>query len=305
MEAGGSRPLTEPSLSIIIPLGDAAERVADCLRAIEGQVDAGTEVIVAARAGRACADAVEHAHPWVRVVRGRTRGGVGELRATGLAHVRGEIVAFTDPCCRVSAGWVAGLRAQPWAAYAAVGGAVLPTGPMGPADWAAFLADYGWFLPPVRTGEVRNLPGNNVAFRRAALERAGLVGEAEFWKVHALERLSRQGERCWSDPDLLVHHQRSVPAREHIRRSYLNGRCFGGQRSRSLPWAERLARAVTGPALPLVLTARVVRAIEGKPGDRPVLWRTLPLIAVLQLAWSWGEVRGYLQGSGGACARLA
>lgn len=258
-------------------------------------MDAGAEVIVAARAGMADADAVERAYPWVRVVRGRRRSGVGELRARGLALARGGVVAFTDPCCRVGAGWIDGLRAQPWATHAAAGGAVLPSGLEGPADWAAFLADYGWFLPPSPAGQVTNLPGNNVAFRRAALEQAGLLREAEFWKVFALWRLSTQGERFWSDPGLVVYHQRSAPLIEHVRRSYMNGRCFGGRRARALRWGERLARAVTCPVLPPLLTARVIRAISGKAGGRPALWRVLPLIVALQTAWTYGELRGYLR----------
>jgi hypothetical protein len=287
----------------VIPLGDARGGIAECLSALGRQAEAGTEILVVARPGAAAAQAIEHAFPWARVVRGPARSGAGELRAAGLAQARGEIVAFTDPCCRVGDGWMARVCAQPWERYAAVGGVVLPHGLDGAADWAAFLADYGWFLPPVPSGEVGNLPGNNVAFRRQALERAGLVGEPELWKVFALKRLSAQGERFWSDRDLRVYHQRSGSTLEHARRSYVQGRCYGGQRARDTVWGERLVRAATCPALPLVLTARVVQAVRGKPGFRAALWRSLPLLVALQTAWAWGELHGYMVGPGRACSQ--
>jgi glycosyltransferase involved in cell wall biosynthesis len=300
-------------LSVVIATRDAGRDIGPCLAALERQVGADAEIVVADGSGDGTAELVEREFPWARLVRGEAGRGLAELRAAGLTRARGEIVALTDVGCRVGPDWVSRLARQPWHAYAAVGGAVISEGRTGLADWTAFLAEYGPYLPPLAAGPVTHLPGNNVAFRRDALERAGLIGAREFWKVFALWRLATLGERFWTDPELVVYHGRSAPPREFARQRYLHGRCFGARRLDRAGWAvgggrcpppARLARVAAAPLVPLLLTARLARAVHGKRPYRRMFWRGLPLIFLFHLAWGWGELHGYLRGSGGACARL-
>ena len=143
---------------------------------------------------------VEREFPWARPLRCPVGTGFGELRARGLASSTGDPIVFLDVYCRVQPGWLECWRDEPWDRYAAVGGLVEPAARIGLADWAAFLSEYGPYLPPLPAGETDHLIGNNVGFRRDALERAGLVGAAQFWKTFAVWALRARGERCWTDP---------------------------------------------------------------------------------------------------------
>jgi glycosyltransferase involved in cell wall biosynthesis len=292
-------------LSVVIASRDNPEELAACLDALAPQVNDEVEVLVVDASRNSSRQPVERTSGSVHILRAPVGCGLAQLRAAGLAHSAGTVVAFTDACCRVDAGWVERLRGQPWHTYAVVGGAVLPAPEPGLADWAAFLVEYGPYLPPRPAGEASQLPGNNVAFRRDALERAGLVGAPEFWKAFALPRLAAQGACGWFDPDLVVHHYRSAPAREWATLRYLHGRCFGANRAAASRRRWRLARAAMSPLVPFVLTARLVRTVQSKPAGRRHLWRSLPVLLAFHIAWAWGELDGYLRGRGDACARLA
>lgn len=110
------------------------------------------------------------------------RQGVAHGRNAGVAAARAPIVAFTDDDVRARLDWLATIHRafaeHPWAAF--VGGRVLPRWP-GPVPrwltremWSPLaLVDYG--DAPVRVDLERPicLVAANLAFRRAAFERAG------------------------------------------------------------------------------------------------------------------------------------
>jgi GT2 family glycosyltransferase len=149
------------------------------------------------------------------------------------------------------------------------------------------------------------LLGNNVGFRRDALEAAGVVEAPEFWKTFAVWRLREHGYRCWMDPKLVVTHDRATPTGEFTRNRYLNGRCFAGNRAAADPLRRRVLRAATCPLLPLIFAARQFWALRGHADYRAHWVRSLPAGLLFHAAWAVGEFDGYLRGSGNACALLA
>ncbi|MGI9146841.1 MAG: glycosyltransferase family 2 protein [Chloroflexota bacterium] len=292
-------------ISILIAARDTRADTRECLAALAPQVDSQTEVLVVCGSEDGTAEMVNRDFGWARSLQYPVGTGFGELRAHGLASATGDPIVFLDVYCRVRPGWLARWREEPWERYAAVGGLVEPAPRPSLADWAAFLSEYGPYLPPLPAGETDHLLGNNVGFRRAALERAGLIGAAEFWKTFALWALSAQGEHCWTDPRQLVSHVRSIQPGEFSIHRYWHGRCFGATRTLRSRWRVRLARAASCPAVPLLLTARLVRDVHPNRAYRRVLWRSLPFALLYHAAWALGELDGYLRGAGGACARLA
>lgn len=295
-------------LSVVIAARNAVGSIVPCVVALEAQAQPDMEVLVADASEDGTAELMTRRFPWVRLVRCPTGSSLAELRAAALAASEGEIVAFTDVYCRVEADWVQRLSQEPWQSYAAAGGVVAPAPRTRLTDWAAFLCEYAPHLPAslsLPAGPATLLPGNNIAFRRDALVRAQLVGEREFWKVFALWRLAALGERFWVDPGLVVRHDRSTPTSEFAYHRYLHGRCFGANRTATRPWVYKLARAATCPAVPLLLTARLVHAVHGHRTFRRVLWQSLPFSVLFHVAWGWGELEGYLRGPGEACVRLA
>jgi glycosyltransferase involved in cell wall biosynthesis len=293
-----------PSLSIVIATRDMARETASCLVALEPQARPPTEVLVADGSRDGSAELIERQFPWVRVVRGRVGAGLAELRATGLAEAHGDVIAFTDPHGQVSSNWVERLRAAPWQRFAAVGGVVAPPSCRCLSDWAAFLCEYGPHLPSQPPGPAMILPGNNVGFRHEALERAGLIGEREFWKTFVLWRLARRGERFWVDPCLVVHRRRTTAPLAFIRERYLHGRCFGANRAAHRSQPYRLARALSCLVVPELHTTRLIQTVSPDVNYRGALWRSLPYLAAFNAAWALGELIGYLLGGGDACSQL-
>ncbi|MDT5271640.1 MAG: hypothetical protein QOH49_3826 [Acidobacteriota bacterium] len=96
-----------PFVSVIVPVWNDAGRLDECLRALEGQTYSGQlyEVVVVDN------DSEEAVGPVVaRYGRARClhegRPGSYAARNAGLAHARGEVVAFTDADCLPASDWI-------------------------------------------------------------------------------------------------------------------------------------------------------------------------------------------------------
>ncbi|HEX8968679.1 MAG TPA: glycosyltransferase [Chloroflexota bacterium] len=294
----------ERPVSVVIASRDTRLDTAACLSTLAAQVDASAEVLVVCGSQDGTAEMVERDFAWARVVRCPPGTGLGELRARGLAMATGDPIVFLDVYCRVGPGWLKRWRDEPWAHYAAVGGLVEPRARASLGEWAAFLSEYGGYLPPLAAGETDHLLGNNVGFRRDALEQAGVMGVPQFWKTFAVWALAAHGERCWTDPRQVVGHVRSVTSGDFTIGRYWHGRCFGANRSDHTSWRTRLVRAATCPALPVLLTARLVRDVHPNRAYRRLLWQSLPFVLLYHAAWALGELDGYVRGPGPACSRL-
>jgi len=71
---------------------------------------------------------------------------------------------------------------------------------------------------------------------------------------------------------------------------------FGGERGSRLPWPRRALYIALSPAIPLVFLARIARQVFGKRRNRTKLILALPALVIFLLAWSSGELLGYLRG---------
>lgn len=92
-------------LAIIIPHLDDAERLRRCLEALEGQVDAGVEVIVADNGSDFDLNAFAAEFDWVRFVV-EPRRSAGLARNHGVARSCAGRLAFLDSDCLPAANWV-------------------------------------------------------------------------------------------------------------------------------------------------------------------------------------------------------
>jgi len=292
-------------ISVVIAARNCRADAVACLASLSSEVDAHCELVVACTSDDSLCEVVARDFGWARLVRCAPGSGLGAIRARGLAGTTGSVVVFLDPYCRVPPGWLARWRDQPWDQFAAVGGLVEPVPRAHLAEWAAFLSEYAPHLAPMPAGEATTLTGNNVAFKRAALEQAGLIDTPEFWKTFAVWALRAGGERCWTDPRQIVRHVRATRLGEFTRDRYWHGRSFGATRTSGRGWALRLARAASCPAVPFVLTARLVRDVHSRRNMRRLLWQSLPFAVLFNVAWAVGELDGYLRGSGPASSRLA
>lgn len=96
-----------PFVSVIVPVWNDAERLGECLRALEGQTYPGQlyEVVVVDNGSEESVGPVVARCGRARLVQEGSPGSYA-ARNAGLAHARGEVIAFTDADCLPAPDWI-------------------------------------------------------------------------------------------------------------------------------------------------------------------------------------------------------
>ena len=109
------------------------------------------------------------------------------------------------------------------------------------------------------------------------------------------QRLVAQGRTILWQPAMQVEFRAAGSLAGMAQTRFEHGRYYASTRSGSGP-AGRVLRALTAPALPFVLLARIYGRVRAKqPGWQGHFWRSLPALSVLVIAWSLGELSGYVR----------
>ncbi len=285
---------TEPALSVVVVATDSLEALLRTIASLGEQSD-DVEVIVAAEGSR-----VRRPEPlppgvvWLAVEPGL---GVAGLRRRGLDRARGEVVAFTEDSCVLSAGWT-----KAWLAAFRSRRVLAATGPVVPAmgersiDRAIFFCEYAPFLPERRPRSVpERLAGNNFAVRRAIGSKLDPY-ELHEWEVRRL--LGEEPQAILLAPRARAGHVRGYSLREALGDRLRFGRDYGRRHALSLPCPLRFAGLFVGPAILLSQAGRLLITVAGRAIEYPVsLLETLPITIGLLTAWSVGEWLGWMSAS--------
>jgi hypothetical protein len=214
------------------------------------------------------------------------------MRAAG-----GDWIAVIEDHCMAPPGWAAEILRLADSPYGVVGGPVENGSRERILDWAFFLAEYGFCMPPLREGETEGVPGNNAAYRREVLP----LSEdrwAYVWESFLQKNLREKGVRIFLRPALQICHKKSFGLGEMLEQRFLYSRSFAAMRGRSL------VRAVLSLALPAVLLFRIVRCLVGKRRNLREFVLGLPVILLFVASWALGEMVGYLAGAGDSLERV-
>lgn len=238
----GDRTGTRPTVSVVIAAfsSERWDYLREAVSSVAAQTRPALETIVVidhnpdllARARRELAAVV--------IPNAGARGASG-ARNTGVAHSRGEVVAFLDDDAAATRDWLARLLphfADP--GVVGVGGRLDPLWATARPRW--FPGEFGWTIGvsytgmPERTAHARNVWSNNMAVRRAAFEAVGGFRE-DFGKVGAVSRpedtdlcMRVTGGAWLYDPACAVSHW--VPA-QRARFRYFLVRCFNEGRGKA------------------------------------------------------------------------
>jgi hypothetical protein len=224
------------------------------------------------------------------------------LRAIGLRQARGRLVALLEDHGIPSPGWCAAVLDAHRGPEAAIGGAV-ENGVDRTLNWAVYYCDFGRYQNPVPSGEAEFLSDSNVSYKREALMRVADRWRDAFHETSVNWELRRLGESLRLDPRMVVHQTRTgLELGAALRERYVWGRSFAGTRAEQMPASRRLIFAALSFLLPLVLTGRVTKQALFKGRHIGRLFRALPLVFLLQIIWSMGELVGYVTGSPGGPA---
>ncbi len=286
-------------VSIIIPVRYAGGTIRSTLTSLLVQADDTCEVIAVVSANDPTVRELrEIEHPRLRVYE-VAGSGVPQIRRHGAERAQAPFVIIAEDHCLFPQNWVRGLVEAIERTGADASGGPVVNGRVSYAGWAQYFTRYSVFLPPVTEGWTVSLPGNNACYRREALM-ALTNQEGGFWEAELNQQLILDGGRMWMCADSPVVQRQERGALEYVPLRFRHGRCYGARRVAALPH-ERTRLLLRCLLIPAVLFARALRAVMTKRTCRLRFVLASPLLAVYILAWSAGEIVGYLFGAGGAC----
>jgi hypothetical protein len=292
------------ALSVVVGDADAEpRRLAGCvaaLRAATAQLDA--EIVIAAPADRAerCAARGERG---VRVIASDGRF-TPQLWRDGLRASRGRVVAFTISQCIVEPAWATGLlralasTADDGAVTIGAGGSFALDADATVTDAAVCYLRYSAFLDEGReVRAVREIAGDNAAYRRDALERHDASFTDGFWEVdfHRRVRESEPATRLVLIPGAVARFAGAPGLGTVLGARFQHARHFGAWR---VATGGRPAWAIVAaaPLVPALLAWRIIRRVWPQARERVRLALAAPALAALACAWAAGEAWGAVRG---------
>ncbi|MEZ5498301.1 MAG: glycosyltransferase [Steroidobacteraceae bacterium] len=300
-----------PLFSIIIGLVSTEDkrRVLQTLEALRQQDGQATyEVVIADRRSDDVSREISTNFPEVRLIAQPPETDLPQLRTAALAATRGEFIVVTEDHCVPTHGWLAAIAeafagAPPSAV--AVGGCVENGVADTALDWATFLCEYSFFLPPVAEGSSTVLPGMNVAYRRRAFEKIdNSVLTRGFWETTLHPVLLAAGHTFFSSNRIRLLHSKKFSLGLFLRQRYLYSQYFAGIRFARREYLRRAAACLASVLLPPLLLLRMARQARTKHDGIKHFMAALPYLCLFVVVWAVGEMRGYALGAGSALAEI-
>ena len=226
------------------------------------------------------------------------------LWGDGIARARGEWIAIMETTCPPAPGWLAAALEAMNDCQEIFGGAVELAKGKSLVDWSAYFCEYGQFMRPLSQTEVRELPGNNICFRRDLLARAPQFTRDGFWKTYWCRELMKQGVRLARVPAMAVEFDKSYRLMPFLIRRFHHGRCFAGMRLEPARFSARVMFAGGTMLLPLLSLWRITRSVLAKRRNLFRFAASLPVTLFAVATWSLGEFCGYTLGPGSSCGRI-
>jgi hypothetical protein len=225
------------------------------------------------------------------------------LRAMGLRHAKGKVVALLEDHAAPSPDWCTAVLDAHRGPEAAIGGAV-ENGVNRLLNWAVYYCDFGRYQNPVPVGPAEFLSDSNVSYKLEALAQVKDRWHDAFHETSVNWELRRRGGLLRLEPRMVVYQKRrGLRLNSALRERYVWGRSFAGTRAREVGLPRRLVLLGLSFLLPLVLTWRIVRQALAKRRHLDRLALALPLVLLLETIWSFGELVGYITGGTGGPGR--
>jgi hypothetical protein len=212
------------------------------------------------------------------------------LWKAGIDAATGDVLALTIAQCVPEVGWLPALVSALAPDSAAAGGPIVLRSRR-PSVVAAYHLRYSPYRLPFGRHEVRDVPGDNAIYRRAAIDAVAETWRDGFWENEVNVALRARGEPLVLDPRPVTALRTVGGAATFCRQRFRHGCAYGAWRGAS--GAGRW-RAALAPVVPVVMLGRIVRRLA--PADRASFVRALPWLALYLAAWTAGETAGLLRG---------
>lgn len=216
-------------------------------------------------------------------------------RSAGLRVAAGDVIAILEDRGVPRPDWARTLIAvHERLPHAVIGGAI-QNGRASARHWAVFICDFNRYQPPFEPGPRAYVSDVNIGYKRRALEATAALWHERYHETTVHWALQAAGETLYLTPEFAVDQCRGpLRLRKLIGERFAWGRLFAYTRARELGTAKRLALGLLAPLLPLLLLARHARLQLAKRLTFGRFLAASPLILVLLIAWSFGELIGYV-----------
>jgi GT2 family glycosyltransferase len=299
--------MTRMPLSVVVGLisGKKAD-LRRCLSALAAQTEPPLEILVPYDEPCADVSTLCTEFPAVRFIRaegldtraaraGASREHHDTLRTIGLRAAKGDAIALTEDHAHAAPDWCAEMLAalERQSDAGAVGGAV-ECDSSKRLNRAVWFCDFGRYQNPLPEGRAAFVSDSNVVYRRSALEAIADAWRDDYHETVVHGAMAQRGFGLYTTPRTVVWQARgTLRLREALFERYVWARSFAGTRA-TMPSAKRLVLAALSPALPMLMTWRIVKTTLQRGAHTGDVVGVLPLILLLQVAWAWGECVGYL-----------
>ena len=291
--------LEKKEVSVIIASKVGAPFIDDCLTSLANQENAPDfEVIVVDCHGKETQDRIARNFPWARLIAQDTRRTIPDLRRIGVEHAKGQIIAILEEHCLAAKDWIKTIVKAHENQCAAVGGSVLDDNYNRLRDWVTYFCEYNAYMPPVSSGVVNDVPGNNVSFKQDVLRKHLANLNHGYWEAFLYSSLQSEKAILFSDPGMEVYHRGPFDYGYYLRQRYLFSRAYSGARREFVPKGRRAIYALASPLLPALLLGRIAMRVWKKRCHVDKFLLCLPMLIPVSMVYVFGEVVGYLAGPG-------
>jgi glycosyltransferase involved in cell wall biosynthesis len=284
-------------IAVVIGAQNARGTITDCLNSVLGQTNGvNAEILVADGSTDGTDQIVQKDFPNVLLIRAGRENLIPHLWGIGMERAQAPLVALTTGHCIPSRSWLENIikQASQNKEYAGIGGPIAPSDALPPRDWAVYFSRYSAFMPPTIEGPVKDIPGDNAAYRKDALDRCWLERENGFWETIFHHALHLQGEMIYMTPQVEVRLGRTDSATDYFVTRFKHGVHYGSTRPNNTGLV-RLVRIFAAPILMPYLVLRIGRRVARRRPDWLGRYVTaLPWLLFFMTGWSLGEIWGYL-----------
>jgi len=297
--------MSRPKISVIIASKVGAPFIDDCIQSLISQENAPPyEIIVVDCHGEETRKRITARFPSIHVIVQDPPASVPDLRRTGVKAASGEIIAILEEHCLASKDWMTAIASAHDGACAAVGGSVLDCNYNRLRDWITYFTEYNAYMPPVPSGQVSSLPGNNIAFKQEVLQKHLAKLTQGYWEAYLYSKLYEEKAVLLSDPKMAVYHRGPFDYGYYLYQRFLFSRAFAGARRTVMPVSRRLIYALVSPALPVLLLARMATRVWQKKCHVGKFVQSIPLLIPVTIVYVLGELIGYLFGPGDSLLKV-
>lgn len=227
------------------------------------------------------------------------RGGGGRehhdtLKAYGLKIATGDVIALLEDYARPDPTWSAKIIEAHRRSPAAIGGAI-QNGIDKALNWAVYFHDFGRYQNPLPAGPAAASSDINTSYKRKALDGIRPLWQDSFREIVVNGGLVNRGEELVLDPAIIVHHRRpDLRLSFALRERFIWGRSYAVTRSKLIGDGKRYLYAILTIGLPMLLLGRMARTAQTRGNHVSDFVRAVPYLVPLLIAWSMGEMIGYI-----------